>query len=110
MRLIDADKALKIAESYGTTHGTSLGRHSGIADTIHDEIAKLPTIEAESVRHGKWESCPIDETNPFGSWYKCSVCHSDFDFTEDSIFVGDAKYCPNCGAKMDGGGEDEIHG
>lgn len=54
MRLIDADKALKIAESYGTTHGTTLGRHSGVADTIYDEIAKLPTIEAQPVRHGVW--------------------------------------------------------
>ena len=54
MRLIDADKALKIAASYGTTHGTILGRHSGVADIIHYEIAKLPTIKAEPVKHGKW--------------------------------------------------------
>lgn len=52
MRPIDADEVLKIVERYGTTSGTSLGRHSGIADIIYYQIEKLPTIEAVPVRRG----------------------------------------------------------
>ena len=97
MRLIDADKALKIAESYGTAHGTILGRHSGVADIIHYEIAKLPTIEVESVRHGEW----IESESSYSATevvYNCSLCGNEFIVQRcDKI---DFNYCPNCGAKM----------
>lgn len=101
MRLIDFDKALKIAERYGTAHGTTIGRHSGVADVIHYELSHLPVIKAEPVRHGKWNDvcCAV----------KCSKCHEEY---SDEIFLmrGNINYCPNCGAKMDGGisnGNDE---
>ncbi len=92
MKLIDKEKALKIAESYGTTNGTTVGRHSGVADIIHYELAKLPTIEAVSVKHGKW----LDTRNISYS-ARCNVCGR---YATDIT-----PYCPNCGAKMDGGGE-----
>lgn len=104
MRLIDADAVLRIVESYGTTHGTSLGRHSGVADTIYDEIVKLPTIEAEPVRHGEWEPKPPEKKPGFGDiyfaglGYRCSKCYYD-----DDAAIRRTKYCPNCGAKMGGG-------
>lgn len=85
MRLIDADRA----PCY-------------LSKTACEQIKRMPTIEAEPVRHGKWQPCPIDEANSFGDWFECSVCHSDFEFSEHSIFVGDAEFCPFCGAKMDG--------
>lgn len=100
MKLIEADKALKIAESYGTTHGTSLGRHSGIADTIYDEIAKLPTIEAEPVRHGEWT--PINLYCNHAREFKCSACGESVYYDYYTRFC-EYVYCPNCGAKMDGG-------
>ena len=47
--------------------------------------------EVQPVRHGRW--------NDDGS---CSLCgHCDWDFADGLYF----RYCPNCGAKMDGGGE-----
>ena len=59
-----------------------------------------PTVDAEPVRHGKWlpESADIPTI--------CSVCDEDW----DSFVFGDGlwyhgnlpKYCPHCGAKMDG--------
>lgn len=53
-------------------------------------VVALPVIDAEPVRHGKWKSmgdCGVTE---------CSACEWN---TEE--YVGDYKYCPNCGAKMD---------
>lgn len=48
-----------------------------------DEIAGTSSIEAEPVRHGRWITSE----------------KSDNDFV---------MYCPNCGAKMDGGIPDET--
>lgn len=97
MRPIDADEVLKIVEPYGTTHGTSLGRHSGVADAIYYEIAKLPTIEAEPVRHGEWKRL----TNSKIARY-CSLCGTRH------VSGSANNFCPNCGAKMDGGIPDET--
>lgn len=50
-----------------------------------------------SVRpHGKWRKKDI-HTLGFGYYYdyECSVCKSTYE--------GEYNYCPNCGAKMDGG-------
>lgn len=53
------------------------------------------TIEAEPVRHGRWEEYQEPHI----------VCCSECDWgtgVQDKY-----NYCPNCGAKMDGGGGDD---
>lgn len=101
MKLIDKDKVLKIAEYYGTTNGVTLGRHSGIADIIYDEIAKLPTIEAEPVQHGHWVKIKgryySSTEGRHGNVQQCSVCG------ELSPCGYGTPYCAICGAKMNGG-------
>lgn len=59
-----------------------------IMDT--DDVVKV----FAPVRHGRWK------------------CHGDCGVTECSVcgwsieeYVGDYAYCPNCGAKMDGGAD-----
>lgn len=58
-------------------------------------INMQPTIEAEPVRHGHWIWL-----EPYGALFthrrKCSEC-GDIKAQEESNF------CPNCGARMDGG-------
>lgn len=51
-------------------------------------LDRIPTIEAEPVRHGR---CISDI---YGM--KCSECDSD-------LYESSINFCPNCGAKMDGG-------
>ena len=55
-------------------------------------------IEAEPVRHGRW-ICPDYD---FSDYWKCSACNEEFYFEYDPS-EGLCHYCPNCGAKMDGG-------
>ena len=53
-------------------------------------------IEAEPVRHGYWENA---NSRPKTYIRKCSVCG------KEAYFCGRGcsyKFCPNCGAKMDG--------
>ena len=70
-------------------------------DEIDSVIDNAPTIDAVPVVHGKWLPTSIDPVDPY---FRCSVCH----YGTDTIFDGGDepfKYCPNCGAKMDGGAE-----
>nr|DAG47948.1 MAG TPA: DNA-directed RNA polymerase [Caudoviricetes sp.] len=66
-------------------------------------IDDAPTADVAPVVHGQW----ILEREPNGKPYcfHCSVCDSDYHCI--GIVVA-SDYCPNCGAKMDGGVDNEI--
>ena len=56
-------------------------------------------IEISRVRHGRWTDRIVDENEVIQPWmtrYYCSEC---LEGGNQSWF----KFCPNCGAKMDGG-------
>ncbi len=55
----------------------------------------LPGNDVAPVVHGRW--IPLPSMAPE---YACSVCERDYTWGE----LEEASYCPNCGAKMDGGG------
>lgn len=70
------------------------------------EIIDEPTtVDAVEVVHGRWIDMQEDDRTE-GMW-RCSVCGSDryFFITTTPVECG-CYYCPNCGAKMDGGNED----
>lgn len=54
-------------------------------------IDRQPTVDAVEVVHGRWISL-----EPEIGLYGCSEC-------EHKILRSECNYCPNCGAKMDGG-------
>lgn len=59
-------------------------------------LEKLPAADVAPVVHGVWVC--VNKIDPI-SGYRCSKCRRrvGFDITP---------YCPNCGAKMDGGDND----
>ena len=63
-------------------------------------------ISAQKQKHGKWE-LHSDENEICASEFVCSNCKESFCTSEltDEEFFQMMKYCPNCGAKMDGGAE-----
>ena len=56
-------------------------------------VKNAPTVDAVEVIHGRWERY-IDEVEDV-HYYTCSVCNY--------MAIPRYNYCPNCGAKMDGG-------
>lgn len=92
MRLIDADELKKesfVIEEYGDVV------------VYVEDIDNAPTIEAESVKHGKWELVTMTLVTDY---FMCSECSTVVRMN----FISDFKtppvtynYCPYCGAKMD---------
>lgn len=52
-------------------------------------LNKIPTIDAEPVRHGRWIDTSIGTI-------ECSECGHGYNLVGRFVF-----YCPHCGAKMD---------
>lgn len=110
MRLIDADafaEEMKVRrENAGEwlreakDHDTAVRADAVLTFLIEVKLTldKIPTIDAVSVKHGEWITKGQD--------IFCSVCGEESAYT----WHGSSKfsnYCPNCGASMDGGKDDE---
>lgn len=70
---------------------------------VIDMIETAPALDVAPVVHARWIDMQEDDYTE-GMW-RCSNCCSDryFDcFLPSQMGV---RYCPNCGAKMDGGDE-----
>lgn len=72
-----------------------LGDNSSIADIINEQ----PTADVQKVKHGYWIPERDPDENSRIQCYHCSICDDDFHYI--GAFIA-TKYCPNCGARMDG--------
>ena len=88
-RLIDANVVL--AKQFTSGLSDASGNYYGYADIIFaDDISNSPTVDAEELVHGRWVTGIVH--------YVCSVCGNGH------LGMPQTKYCPDCGAKMDGDG------
>ena len=93
MRPIDADRALEIVRDQGVAHPNA--HHLTNYATLI--LREAPTIDVAPVRHGRWVSVSHKLARI------CSVCNRDEPYKFADIDADVYNYCPNCGAKMDGG-------
>jgi len=108
-RLIDADRLSERLKSIEAINGDE--RFKRMADYflrfyVQQLIYEAPTVGAVgavNVVHGAWKACE-DESGICATEFVCSTCGESFCSGEltDERFVEMMKYCPNCGAKMDG--------
>lgn len=91
-RLIDANGAKKRILDYAKELHNKENAADGYVMFAASIIDNLPTIEAEPVRHGKWESFDCEYWGTPDTGYTCSECGRQ-EFQKEP-------YC-NCGAKMD---------
>lgn len=67
----------------------------GLIEDVLWEMNAQPAADVAPVVHGEWLLKHIGA----GHYWECSICH-----TNPCIYVTQhTKFCPNCGAKMDGG-------
>lgn len=64
---------------------------------VEEVIKSVPTADVAPVVHGEW--IKIDKR---GKNVQCSKCGNTLDLRGVNTGRGDANYCPNCGARMDG--------
>lgn len=121
MRPIDADVLLKEIEeeieAEKSYDNYDKGVTAGLRIALRD-IKKQTTIEAEPVKHGRWKErhymkmkwipSRFDNVSPEDVdiepmvELRCSKCHLWSVNFRNHI---ELKYCPMCGARMDGGDE-----
>lgn len=85
MELIDKEALLRAYDA----------EHKGPAGRARTLIEETPTVDAEPIRHGEWIYCEYSRGRYIGT---CSLC--GYERKTD-------KYCPHCGAKMDGERKEE---
>ena len=73
------------------------------SEEVEQAIEDAQTVEAVEVVHGEWSTIEDDYCGMIA--LECSVCNAQWWF-EDDVSFGKYHYCPNCGAKMDGGNDD----
>ena len=79
---------------------------NGMARLHVADIDVLPRVDAVEVVHGEWTIIEDDWNDEV--IYECSVCKEAF-VTLDGEPMGKLyNYCPNCGAKMDGDGNEGV--
>lgn len=104
MRLIDADALIENLKNMCCADN-SIQRRKIVDSTLHELMPQViddePTIEAEPVKHGRWDTHDVVKILASGrildGFCQCEACGSifPFDFSEYS-------FCPECGARMDG--------
>lgn len=95
-RLIDANALLKWLEECADEKEWLVSQYN--ADWIYSMLESAPTVDAVEEVHGRWQE-RYTPNGKYVAWdgFYCSVCGRR---------AARTNYCPNCGAKMDGGNED----
>lgn len=97
MRLIDADALLEL-------YSSGIPEFDAMAvpiPVIRQNIAAMPTVDASPVVHGRWITTVYTTTSKRGR----IISSKEFECSKCGYSNGrkQSNYCPNCGAKMDGG-------
>lgn len=74
-----------------------LGELAGMRMAL-EFIQRYPAADVVEVRHGQYISTGYDEL--YCGFGDCSICGANMPRWSD--------YCPNCGAKMDGGDDNDV--
>ena len=65
-------------------------------------ILKIPPADVAPVRHGRWLNKGKSGTPTYENYGTCSECGEDAE-----IYTEHRNYCPNCGARTDGGDKND---
>ena len=73
------------------------------ADVVISDIKGMKAADVAPVVHGRWIHSRYEDCSEQFELVKCSQCNHEA--YAMAFYVRGGNYCPNCGAKMDGGNE-----
>lgn len=88
------------------------GEHPDVGNPFPDgvdaidikDVDAIPAADVAPVVHGRWVDRIVDENEVIQPWMQRYYCSECLEGGSQSWF----KFCPNCGAKMDGGDSNET--
>lgn len=90
-----------LLELYADTDEIKFDVYNVPVPVVRQNILDMPTIDAEPVRHGRWEE-ESQNSAYYGKLVSCSECGAFLDPKKVKAY----RFCYNCGAKMDGDSHD----
>lgn len=99
---IERGALLERMESRLRSLGKEYGDHDHYTDGFDEglvAVEEAPAADVVEVRHGKWTRIEINGKHYGQIYYQ----HKECIVNETQLFPSPYDYCPNCGAKMDGG-------
>lgn len=73
-------------------------------EEIVDALENIPAADVAPVVHGRWIHSRYEDCSEQFELVKCSQCNHEA--YAMAFYVRGGNYCPNCGAKMEGGDSD----
>lgn len=104
---IDRDELIKHVkdlptwwEDGGGVYGPPMKYPEGLfyPEDVIASIENAPAADVQEIKHGEWKLCYEDWRRQIAG-DECSACG----FQHYGACISHYHYCPNCGAKMDGG-------
>ena len=97
-----SEECQKAFEEFGGESGIYADAYNDLAEDFYS----IPAADVAPVVHGRWISWEeAGNFVPSPDRHECSVCHDAAQVLVNGFELL-SDYCPNCGAKMDGGDSD----
>ena len=81
------------------------GMGAVVADTLSRYVKRQPAVDARPVVHGRWDDSGRFKFFDCDIAVRCSMCGGCL--TEKEYAESVWNFCPVCGAKMDGGNDND---
>ena len=97
-KYIQKQAAIYALVNEANTHNNPVKRAYTRAAAI---IEQITSEDVQPAKRGRWEE--IEEYGGWGdTYFRCSICGDEWDLDTGTPVENGMKYCPNCGARMDG--------
>ena len=96
---------LAMAAADGKREINLVYKRQELCKAVESVFRDMPAADVAPVVHGKWVHSRYDRSSGQFDVVKCSRC--GLEAYAMAYHVRDGNYCPRCGARMDGGNEDD---
>lgn len=104
---IEREALRKILDGWRDAHADVDDVHGcGLLEDVICEVDAQTAADVAPVVHARWIHSRYEDCSEQFELVKCSQCNHEA--YAMAFYVRGGNYCPNCGAKMDGGDSDAL--